>query len=118
MIARTCGVIRVALALLLIAAVLLNCANIFSRYFFNKAYLGSDELHVFAMVIIAFLGTICVTHDQQHLRMDVLSHYLRPTQKRILSMLESVITIIIAGVMAWASFGFVKRLYLMNQHSG
>lgn len=118
MIARACGVIKVALALLLIAAVLLNCANIFSRYFFNEAYLGSDELQVFAMVIIAFLGTISVTNDREHLRMDVLAHYLRPAQKRYLSMLESLLTMIVCGIMAWASFGFVQRLYSMNQHSG
>ena len=87
-IARASGVIKVALALLLMAAVLLNCANIFSRYFFNETYLGSDELQVFAMILIAFLGTICISNEQQHLRMDVLSHYLRPTQKRYLSILS------------------------------
>ncbi|MAL01603.1 MAG: hypothetical protein CL536_05580 [Alcaligenaceae bacterium] len=118
MIARACGVIKVALALLLMAAVLLNCANIFSRYFFNETYLGSDELQVFAMVIIAFLGTLCVSNEQQHLRMDVLAHYLRPAQKRYLSIVESLLTIIVCGIMAWASFGFVQRLYNMNQHSG
>ncbi|HCP76842.1 MAG: hypothetical protein CML16_14395 [Pusillimonas sp.] len=117
-IARASGVIKVALALLLMAAVLLNCANIFSRYFFNETYLGSDELQVFAMILIAFLGTICISNEQQHLRMDVLSHYLRPTQKRYLSILETLITIIVSGTVAWASFGFVKRLYSMNQHSG
>ena len=117
LIARISGAIRVVLAILLMAAVLLCCVNIFFRYFFNTSYLASDELQVFAMVAIAFLGAISISSERQHLRMDVLVHAAPRSVKRVLGLLEALVTAGAAGVMAWASAGFVQRIYAMDQRS-
>ncbi|MFA5596169.1 MAG: TRAP transporter small permease [Pusillimonas sp.] len=117
LIARISDAIRAVLAILLMVAVLLCCVNIFFRYFFNISYLASDELQVFAMVAIAFLGAISISSERQHLRMDVLVHAAPRSVKRILGVFEAVITAGAAGVMAWASYGFVQRIYMMDQRS-
>lgn len=117
MIARVSGAVQVMLAFLLMATVLLCCANIVLRYFFDTSYLAADELQVFAMVAIAFLGAISISAERQHLRMDVLVHSAPKSVKIFLGVLESLVTAGAAGVMAWASAGFVQRVYMMDQRS-
>lgn len=118
MIARVSGAIRVGLAFLLMAAVILCCANIISRYFFNVSYLASDELQVFSMIAIAFLGAISISVERQHLRMDVLLHAAPHSVKRFVALLEAAVTAGAGGLMAWVSVGFVHRIYQMDQRSG
>lgn len=115
---RVSQAIRIGLALLLIAAIALNCANIFARYFFNVSYLASDELQVFAMIAIAFLGTIAISAERQHLRMDVFVQTASPRAKRVLALCEALLTAVLAGFMAWTSAEFVQRIYSMEQRSG
>ncbi len=110
--------LRRALGVLLIAAVLLNCLNIATRYFFDFSILSADELQVFAMVAIAFLGTICVSAERQHLRMDVLRQAVGPRFRRVLDVLESLVTVAICGLMGWVSWQFVARVYRLGQRSG
>ena len=117
MIARVSGAIRVVLAFLLMAMVLLCCLNIVLRYFFGISYLAADELLVFGMVAIAFLGAISISSERQHLRMDVLVNSAPKSVKRLLGLLESLVTAGAAGFMAWASAGFVQRVYAMDQRS-
>ncbi|NLZ09906.1 MAG: TRAP transporter small permease [Alcaligenaceae bacterium] len=117
MIARVSGAIQAALAFVLMAMVLLCCANIVLRYFFDISYLAADELLVFGMVVIAFLGAISISSERQHLRMDVLVHSAPPAVKWLLGILESLVTVGAAGFMTWASAGFVQRVYAMDQRS-
>lgn len=117
LIARVSGAIQVALAYLLMALVLLCCTNIVLRYFFGTSYLAADELQVFGMVAIAFLGAISISSERQHLRMDVLVHSAPKSVKKMLGLLESLVTAGAAGVMAWASAQFVQRVHMMDQRS-
>ena len=55
-----------------ILAVMLNFTNVVGRYLFGLSLLGSDEVQVFIMVAMTFLGAAVVTRRNQHLRMDVL----------------------------------------------
>jgi len=118
MTSRAARLIQAGLALLLLAAVGLNCANIVFRYFFDFSLLASDELQVFAMVLITFLGAITVSMQGQHLCMDVLAQAASGRARRILALCEALVTIAAAGLMAWASASFVARLFGMGQRSG
>ena len=80
---RTARGIELALALAFIAAVLLNFTNVVGRYLFGLSLLGADEVQVFIMVGMTFLGAAVVTRRNQHLRMDVLVRFM-PTWLRLL----------------------------------
>ena len=54
-------VIELVLAFAFILAVLLNFANVVGRYLFGLSLLGSDEVQVFIMVGMTFLGAAVVT---------------------------------------------------------
>jgi TRAP-type C4-dicarboxylate transport system permease small subunit len=68
---RIARVIEVTLALAFIFAVLLNFANVVGRYLLGLSLLGADEVQIFIMVAMTFLGAAVVTRRNLHLRMDV-----------------------------------------------
>jgi TRAP-type C4-dicarboxylate transport system permease small subunit len=58
---RLARAIELILALAFILAVLLNFTNVVGRYLFGLSLLGSDEVQVFIMVGMTFLGAAVVT---------------------------------------------------------
>ena len=67
----TCGIEQV-LAYAFIFAVALNFANVVGRYGFGRMMLGADEIQIYIMVCMAFLGAAVISWRREHLRMDVL----------------------------------------------
>ena len=70
---RVARALELALAALFVFAVLLNFANVVGRYLIGRSILWADEIEVFIMVGMTFLGVIVVTWRREHLRMDALS---------------------------------------------
>ena len=56
----------------LIVAVLYNFVNVVGRYVFGQTFISADEVQIYIMVYIAFLGAAVATWRRMHLRMDVL----------------------------------------------
>ena len=59
-----------------IIELVLAFAFIVGRYLFGLSLLGSDEVQVFIMVAMTFLGAVVVTRRNLHLRMDVLVRFM------------------------------------------
>lgn len=106
-----------ALGAILICAVLLNVINVVGRYVFGIAYLSADELEVFGLVFITFLGAVVVTWRGQNLRMDVIQASL-PLKWRIATrLLEAVVGFVLCGFVAFHSFRYVQKVYILEQSS-
>lgn len=109
--------VRLALGLLLIAMVLLNVANALSRYLLGQAIAGSDELLVFGMVWLVFLGAAFVTADRRHLCFDVVSLGLPRRARGLLRIASDLLVILLLGFVAWQSLDVVERLAALGQRS-
>jgi len=83
-------IIELALALAFIVAVLLNFTNVLGRYLFGLSLLGSDEVQVFVMVAMTFLGAVVVTRRNEHLRMDVLVRFMPASLRVVLRIAEQL----------------------------
>jgi len=90
-------IIELALALAFIVAVLLNFTNVLGRYLFGLSLLGSDEVQVFVMVAMTFLGAVVVTRRNEHLRMDVLVRFMPASLRVVLRIAEQLLLILLAG---------------------
>jgi len=108
---------RMALGLLLIAMVLLNVANALSRYLLGQAIEGSDELLVFGMVWVVFVGSAFATADRRHLSFDVVSRSLPPRVGRLVQLSGTLITILVLGFVVIQSLDVVVRLAALGQRS-
>lgn len=108
---------RMSLGLLLIAMVLLNVANALSRYLLGQAIEGSDEMLVFGMVWVVFLGAAFVTADRRHLCFDVVSRSLPPRIRYLVQYAGDLITILLLGFVVLQSLDVVGRLATLGQRS-
>src|SRR5215475_15562814 len=80
---RYCGVLKVAIALCLLAMVILVFSNVVLRYVFNSGIATSEELSRWLLVWLTFLGAIVALRQHAHLGVDTLVRALPPLGKKI-----------------------------------
>jgi len=113
----TARVIELTLALAFIFAVLLNFTNVVGRYVFGISLLGSDEVQVFIMVGVTFLGAAVVTRRNQHLRMDVLVQLMPEGARIVLRVIEQMLLIALAGFVITQSFFYARQMLRIGRAS-
>jgi TRAP-type C4-dicarboxylate transport system permease small subunit len=114
---RIARVIEVALALAFIFAVLLNFANVVGRYLLGISLIGSDEVQIFIMVGMTFLGAAVVTRRNMHLRMDVLVQFFPQPVQVLLRVLEQVLLIVLAGFVLTQSYFYSRSMLRIGRNS-
>lgn len=114
---RIARVIELALALAFIAAVLLNFINVVGRYLFGLSLLGADEVQVFVMVGMTFLGAAIVTRRNQHLRMDVLVRFMPAWLQLALRVIEQLLLVALAGFVVSQSYFYARQMMRLGRTS-
>jgi TRAP-type C4-dicarboxylate transport system permease small subunit len=90
-------------AVLMLAAVALNAANIAGRYVFFHPIAEAEEVMLFLLVGTVFLGNAVVGFENRQLRMDVLIHALPSGLRRAceaaadVTMIAVCVTLIVIG---------------------
>ena len=98
------------LALAFIFAVLLNFANVIGRYGFGRSISGADEVQVYIMVAMAFLGAAVVASRRGHLRMDVLAKRLPAPARTVLHYAEILAVVVLAGFTVFHSYRYAAQM--------
>jgi len=114
---RIARAIELVLAIAFIFAVLLNFTNVVGRYLFGISLLGSDEVQVFIVVCVTFLGAAVVTQRNQHLRMDVLLQFMPKPLRIALRTAEQLLLIAIAGFVLTQSFFYARQMLRIGRTS-
>ena len=110
-------VIELALALAFILAVLLNFTNVIGRYLLGVSLLGSDEVQVFIMVAMTFLGAAVVTRRNRHLRMDALVRFMPAPVQVALSITEQLLLLVLAGFVLTQSYTYTRQMFQFGRTS-
>jgi TRAP-type C4-dicarboxylate transport system permease small subunit len=105
------------LALGLIAAIVLDFVNVVGRYTGGFTLLGADEIEIYALIWIAFLGAVTVTWRRQHLRMDVLYNSSPRFVRKVIAVSELAVMFIVTGFVATQSLFYVAKLYALGVRS-
>lgn len=105
------------LGLGLILTIVLNFTNVIGRYVFNKSILGAEEVQVFALIWMAFLGTAVVTWRNMHLRMDALSNRFPRKVRSALRVAELILCLLVVGYAAMQSWDYVGRMMMLGYES-
>jgi TRAP-type C4-dicarboxylate transport system permease small subunit len=103
-----------ALAVALIVGIALNFANVVGRYLAGFALNGVDEIEVYILIAVAFLGAAVVTWRGQHLRMDVLLGACPVLVQRCVALLEMCVLAAVALFAAVQSFRYVERIHALG----
>jgi TRAP-type C4-dicarboxylate transport system permease small subunit len=106
-----------ALAYAFIAAVGLNFINVVGRYGFGSTILSADELQIFIMVFMTFLGAAVVAWRNQHLRMDVVVNALPLPLRRLVRMAELAVIVILTAFVLWNSTYYAEQMFSIGRVS-
>jgi TRAP-type transport system small permease protein len=101
----------------LIVAVLYNFVNVVGRYIVGQTFISADEVQIYIMVYIAFLGAAVATWRRLHLRMDVLVHRLPPRVQAVLGVVELALIVVLATFVLYVSTGYVKQMAGLDARS-
>lgn len=109
--------LQALLAVALVAAVLLNVVNVASRYGLGRSIQAADELQIYLLVALAFLGSVVASRRDAHLRMDVLAARLPRAGRRLLAALERLLTLLLCGFLTVVSAQYAWRVFQLGSHS-
>ncbi len=105
------------LGLVLIAMVLLNVGNAAGRYLFGRAVPGADDILLYSMVWLVFLGLILVTARRRHLRLDLVERLWPGRGRALQRLLIDLLLALLCGYLALQSLAVVQRLGAIGQTS-
>jgi TRAP-type C4-dicarboxylate transport system permease small subunit len=102
------------LAAALLGAIVLNFGNVVTRYLAGFTIEGSDEIEIYILIWIAFLGGALVTWRELHLRMDVLIKLAGARVRQLVTIAEVIIATATATFVAYHSFLYVQRIFRLG----
>lgn len=114
---RATQAIEQALALAFVGAVCLNFANIIGRYAFGRSILIADEVQIYVMVCMAFLGAAVVSWRNMHLRMDALVQFFPGRARTSLRATELVLVALLAGFVFAESSNYAWQMFMLDRRS-
>lgn len=117
LVSRTSGAVSTLLGWILVFAVAVNFANVFARYVLDNAMLGAEEVQVFSMVWLTFLGAAVMAWRDEHLRMDVLALRLPRRVRLMLVHLETVLLAALSLFMLYQSGAFTLQMFQLGRNS-
>lgn len=112
-----CRGVEILLAAGIVAGVALNCANVLGRYVFGYAIVGADEILVYGMIAVIFLGAVPVTWRDAHLRLDVLIDGLPPRLAAAARRGAHLAIMLLCAVVGWASAAMAAEMAHFGQRS-
>jgi TRAP-type C4-dicarboxylate transport system permease small subunit len=102
------------MAVLMLAMVGINFANVVGRKLFGQAVFWSEEVMLFMLIWAVFLGAVVITYDGKHLRMDLFSTRLRRPWSTMLNAVTAALFVAVAGFMIMQS----QKVVLMMASTG
>ena len=109
------ALIRLFLGALLISSVFLIFANAMGRYIFLAPIIWAEEILGYVLVWTVYLGSVLVTWDGGHLKMDLLSRTLPGVPRAIVNGFSTLVFIFIGGLIVYQSWFAIADLTYVSQ---
>jgi TRAP-type C4-dicarboxylate transport system permease small subunit len=108
---------EIVLSYLFVFSVALNFVNAIARYLLGFTIEGSDDVAVYIMVAVVFLGFFVVTWRGQHLRMDVIAEKLPRRLQVVLGWIELLLLLALSAFVAFQSFSYASLMFELGGRS-
>lgn len=102
------GLERAAIVVLLCSLLLLGLLQIILRNVFAGGLFWADEVLRHLVLWLGFLGASLATHEQRHLRIDVLARWLPEGAQPCLGLLLNLVAASGCAILAQAAWTFVR----------
>ncbi len=114
---RCTRLVECLVAYALVLAVLVNFANVVARYGFHQPIVGADELQIFLMIWMTFLGVVVVTWRRMHLRMDLVAARLPALARAWLRLAELLAAAVLAALVLGESCRYTVQMLEIGRRS-
>lgn len=95
----------------ILLTMIVMCAEVVMRYFFNKPLGWSIEVCTHLLVYICFLAAPYVLAKDRHVIMDIVYAKMPEAVKVRLDIVNSVLIVLISSIISWYSFRVTMDLY-------
>jgi TRAP-type C4-dicarboxylate transport system permease small subunit len=104
-------------AVMMLAAVVLNSANIVGRYVLFRPIASAEEIMLFLLVGTVFLGNAIVGYEGKQLRMDIILQALPPALRRAFDIAADIAMISVCVILIVLSWPAIQMLAEFNERS-
>lgn len=91
-------------SLLLLLALIFG--QVLARDLFDSSIPAADILSRYLVLYVTFFGAALAIESQRHIRLDVITIFMRPESSRLLKPLLYLISAALCAVLAWAAMRF------------
>jgi TRAP-type transport system small permease protein len=98
-----------SLALIIICVISLG--NVIVRYATDASFAFTEEFSVFLLVILTFAGASVAARRNQHIRIELIEHYLPPRLKKAVFVLQWLAGVVVLGLTTWYGSKFALQEY-------
>ncbi|WP_309045537.1 TRAP transporter small permease [Marinobacter sediminicola] len=95
----------------LITICLISLGNVVVRYTTDASFAFTEEFSVFLLVLLTFGGAAVAARDNQHIRIELVEHYLPTTALKGLFVLQWLAGVAVMGVTTWYGSIFAMQEY-------
>lgn len=110
-------IVHIVSAVLLIIAVVINCANVAGRYLFSHPIASAEEIMLFLLVGVVFFGNSVVAFRGRQIRMDILLHLLPDRIRQYVEVAADIVAIVMSVVLIVLSVPVITMLAEFDQRS-
>jgi TRAP-type C4-dicarboxylate transport system permease small subunit len=111
------GLLRSVAGAMMLAAILVNFANVIARYVFLRPFPWAEETMQFLDVWMVMLGAAVITRNGEHLRMDALFLFVPAGVRRALDALNTLLGIVLCLYVVVQAVQVVRLLSSTGQRS-
>ena len=88
--------------------------DVILRYFFSSSIFVADELSIYFMIYVAFIGAAMTMKNGAHIKVDIFYKRLTKRARLWLDAITMVLGTIICLIMTWQSAFWVRYTYVTN----
>jgi len=114
---RFLNIVKLLIASLMMAAIVINFANVIARHVFSAPFIWAEEILIYIIVWMVFFGGAVVSWDGRQLRMDLLSSSLQGVPGKIVNGIAILILCILCVFMIIHSSEVIRTFVDTGQTS-
>jgi len=104
-------------ALCIVAAALIVTEGVIARKVFGLSGIWQIEASVFLLIFSCFVGASFVQKEEHHLNVDLVLIHLSPKTRELTLIVVSIISCILAAILAWYAWPMWWESVIKNEHS-
>ena len=108
---------RIIIGVMILAGIVINFGNVIGRYVFLEPIIWAEEIMIYIMVWTVFIGSVLVSYEGQHLKMDFFSIMLPSPWKEIINFIATVAVLAICLFVIPQNWTVVELMWNNDQRS-